>query len=243
MPAPGDQLDQDREWVVIRTSDGWRQIRLHDYNEVYSVPGLYERWVYDIFKCQSPAKVRELLASAMVRSGIAASSISVLDLGAGNGCVAQELGKLGIKRFVGLDIFQEAAEAAERDRPGLYDDFVIGDLTDLPKEGREVLDRHAFNCLTCVAALGFGDIPPNVFGAAFNEIEDGGWAAFTIKSDFLDEADDSGFSSLIRRMLEEGVLEVVESQSYVHRVSTDGDKLIYVAFVGHKRRDIPGDWF
>jgi hypothetical protein len=37
--------------------------------------------------------------------------------------------------------------------------------------------------MTSVAALGFGDIPPEVFESAFELVEDGGWAAFTIKED------------------------------------------------------------
>ena len=44
--------------------------------------------------------------------------------------------------------------------------------------------------MTSVAALGFGDVPPEVFTAAFDLVEDGGWVAFTIKEDFLDGGDD-----------------------------------------------------
>ena len=39
--------------------------------------------------------------------------------------------------------------------------------------------------MTTVAALGFGDIPPDAFAAAFNLVEDGGHVAFTIKEDFI----------------------------------------------------------
>lgn len=239
LPAPGDALEQDEEWVVVNTATGWRKIRLHDYGDVYAVPGLYERWVYDIFRCASPAKISELLSRALAESATTPESLSVLDLGAGNGCVADTLQDLGIETFIGVDIYEEAAEAAERDRPGLYTDYIIGDLTALHDEGRGILSRHAVNCLTCVAALGFGDIPPEVFAAAFNEIEIDGWVAFTIKEDFLSTADDSGFSRLIRRMLAEDALELVARESYVHRVSTDGQELIYEALIGRKRANVP----
>lgn len=242
LPAPGNALEQDEEWVLVHTSDGWRKIRLHDYGDVYAVPGLYERWIYDIFGCSSPAKIRDLLAGALRDSETQARSLRVLDLGAGNGCVAEELNKLGVEEFVGVDIYDEAAEAAERDRPGLYSGYIVGDLTNLHDKGRAVLDRHELNCLTCVAALGFGDIPTEVFAAAFNEIVEDGWVAFTIKEDFMNPDDTSGFSTLIRRMMGEDVLELVARESYVHRVSTDGENLIYEAFIGRKRGTIPGAW-
>ena len=152
------------------------------------------------------------------------------------------LQEYGIERFVGVDITEQAAEAAERDRPNLYNDYLIGDLTDLSPEQDATLNRYSFNCLACVAALGFGDIPPSVFAAAFNQIEDGGWIAFTIKSDFVSRDDRSGFSRLIRRMLSDGVMDTDIHEPFVHRVSTDGEELIYEAFVGRKRNAIPHEW-
>ncbi|MFG0251881.1 MAG: class I SAM-dependent DNA methyltransferase, partial [Phycisphaerales bacterium JB038] len=208
LPVPGNNLDQDEEWVLAEVDDEWTKIRLHDYGDVYAVPGLYEKWIYDVFQCCSPQVIRELLSSAIEAAGIDPTSLTVLDLGAGNGCVAEELQLIDIHRYVGLDIVPEAETAAERDRPGLYTDYVIGDLTQLPAEKQGVLDRYSFNCLACVAALGFGDIPPEVFAAAYNRIEDGGFIAFTIKTLFVDDDDPSGFSLLIHKMIEEGSLEI-----------------------------------
>lgn len=242
LPAPGDALEQDEEWVVVKTARGWRKIRLHDYGDVYAVPGLYERWVYDIFQCASPKKIRELLARALRDAGADAESLRVLDLGAGNGCVAEELRAIGVESFLGVDICDEAAEAAERDRPGLYEAYVVGDFVNLTDDKRRTIERFDPNCLTCVAALGFGDIPPDVFAEAYNAIATDGWVAFTIKNDFLNPKDKSGFSTLIRRMLAEGALELISRESYVHRVSTDGADLIYEAFVGRKRADVPDAW-
>ena len=242
MPVPDTSMAQDEEWVVVNDGGDWRKIRLHDYHEVFAIPGLYEKWVYEVFRCGSPRKIRELLTQAFKDSGTDPASISVLDLGAGNGCVAEELLKLGITDFVGIDIVPEAAASAERDRPGLYKDFVIDDLTNPSAQSVATLDRHSYNCLTCIAALGFGDIPPEVFAAACNRIDNNGWIAFTIKPDFLTEADPSGFSRLIRRMLEEDILDVSQREKYLHRVSTDGDKLCYEAFIGRKKADIPANW-
>lgn len=242
LPAPGHNLDQDEEWVIVEVDGEWRKIRLHDYGEVYSVPGLYEKWIYEVFRCASPQVIRDLLHSALKDADVDPATLTVLDLGAGNGCVAEELEKIGIRCQIGADIVPEAAMAAERDRPGLYDDYAIGDLLDLPPREQAKLDRYTFNCLTCVAALGFGDIPTAVFAAAYNQVEDGGFIAFTIKTLFVDEGDNSGFSGLIHKMIEEGCLELATRETFTHRISTDGERLLYEAVIGRKRSDIPAEW-
>ncbi len=48
--------------------------------------------------------------------------LRVLDLGAGNGVVGEELKKRGVSRLVGVDIITEAQAATERDRPGVIND-------------------------------------------------------------------------------------------------------------------------
>ena len=93
-----------------------------------------------------------------------------------------------------------------------------------------------------MAALGFGDIPPLAFAAAYNLISDGGWIAFTIKEDFLSDDDGSGFSALIRRMLEEGALELLRERRYQHRLSVAREPLYYLAIVAVKRGDVPLAW-
>ena len=89
--------------------------------------------------------------------------------------------------------------------------------------------------MTSVAALGFGDIPPEVFSAAFDRVQDGGWVAFTIKEDFLDGGDDSGFARLISGLLEDGAIEERGRRRYRHRLDIAGDPIHYVAIVGVKR--------
>ncbi len=108
----------------------------------------------------------------------------MLDLGAGNGMVGEALREHGFEDITGVDITPEAGEAVERDRPGVYADYHVCDLLDPPAELRDA----RFGAMTSVAALGFGDVPPEVFSAAFDRVEDGGWVAFTIKEDFLDAA-------------------------------------------------------
>jgi hypothetical protein len=43
-------------------------------------------------------------------------------------------------------------------------------------------------------------------------------------------------------MLAEDVLELASREAYQHRIATDGAALIYEAFIGRKRADIPDGW-
>lgn len=237
LPEPGLTLTQDAEWCVVEVDGEWRRIRFHDYETIYSIPGLYEKVIYEILQCRSPATVRRMIQAALPKSGIKAEDLRVLDLGAGNGMMAEELADLGARYMVGVDIIQAAADAAERDRPGLYEAYHVVDMTDLKGAQERQLRAHQFNCLTCVAALGFGDIPSDAFIAAYNLIAPHGLIAFNIKEDFLTGGDDSGFSSLIRSMVKEGVMEVWTQQRYPHRMGTDREPIHYVAICGRKVRD------
>ena len=42
LPPADLSFTQDEEWCVIRLNGEWREIRLHDYDELFAVPGLYE---------------------------------------------------------------------------------------------------------------------------------------------------------------------------------------------------------
>jgi hypothetical protein len=156
--------------------------------------------------------------------------------------VAEELQKLGADHLLGLDILEEARQAAERDRPGLYDSYFVADLCDPDAETDRALSEAELNCLTSVAALGFGDIPPSAFANAFNYVVAGGLVAFTLRDRFLAETDQSGFRRLIARMLSESVAVPLGERRYVHRLSTSGEPLYYVVMVVEKTRDIPSDW-
>ena len=111
-------------------------------------------------------------------------------------------------------------------------------MTALDGGQRRELEGYRFNVLTCVAALGFGDIPTRAFTAAYNLIRPGGWIAFNIKEEFLTNGDRSGFSGLIRAMLDDGTLELRQRRRYQHRLATDRHPLYYVAIVGIKWRDV-----
>lgn len=240
LPEPGASFRQDAEWCVIYLDGQWRELRFHDYDQVYNIPGLYEQIFYDLLQCNSPTTICNLLARELADRKIDPQSLRVLDLGAGNGMVGEELRRMGASEVYGLDILEEARAAVERDRPDVYADYFVADLT---APTPELLERFAEirpNALTCVAALGFGDIPPRAFATAFNAIDDDGWVAFTIKDEFLDpDADLSGFAQMIRRMAQEDVMDVAVQRRYQHRIATNRTPLHYFAVIARKLRDIP----
>ncbi|HUU40891.1 MAG TPA: class I SAM-dependent methyltransferase [Desulfatiglandales bacterium] len=240
-PENSDHLEQDEEYFLLEYKGERKNLRCHDYSEIYSVPGLYEHLFYEKLKCNSPETVCAMLEHEVKQSSDDVSELTVLDVGAGNGMVGEKLSEIGVETVVGLDIIEEAAKATARDRQGVYDAYYVADLTDLPDPIREELLEKDFNCLTTVATLGFGDIPPAAFSEAYNLISTPGWIAFNIKDEFLNEANSTGFSGMVKQMIASDVLKLRSQKRYCHRLSLSGDPLYYLAIVGEKSEDISMD--
>ncbi len=238
--ADPHQLAQDEaHFTLIEESGKEVNIRFHDYAAIYARPGLYEQLFYDRLKCQSPRKVADILRHTMETSADNFSELRVLELGAGNGMVGEELARHGVARIVGVDILEAARTATDRDRPGVYDAYHVLNLGQ-PRAGpRAELSEWRFNCLITVAALGFGDIPPSAFREAFNYVEDGGWIAFNIKETFLGNRDTSGFSMFIKNLILTEYLDIHHLERYQHRLSIDGRPLFYFGLAGRKNGNIP----
>ena len=233
------ELPQDEAYFyLIDEARNKTKIRLHDYERIYQIPGLYEQVVYERLQCQSPSTVTKILNLALAQSNQALNELRVLDLGAGNGMAGEELKKHGVARLIGVDIIPEARAATERDRPGVYDDYYVRDLCSISDDEREEIATWSPDCLISVAALGFGDIPPQAFLEAFNIIATHGWVAFNIKETFLDRSDDSGFSKLIRELIFSEYLDLYQLQRYRHRFSLEGEPLYYFALGGKKNGDV-----
>jgi predicted TPR repeat methyltransferase len=236
LPDASISMDQDEEWCDVRVNGGWRRLRLHDYSEIFGIPGLYERLIYDILKCDSPNRVCGMLGDELACRGDSPSDLRVLDLGAGNGMVGEILTGMGATTIVGVDIIDAARRAAERDRPGVYDRYCVTDLARDDSAVPETLRGLDLNCLVCVAALGFGDIPKQVFETALDVIATGGWLALNVKEEFLRDGDESGYGQYLRALHDERAIEIVRRERYVHRRGTDGSPIHYVALVARKLR-------
>jgi len=238
-PRSSRRLGQDEVFFSLVENGKNRRLRFHDYAEIYKRPGLYEQLFYDRLKCNSPVKVADLLKRALNTAREPVNELRVLDLGAGNGMMGEVLKRDGVARLVGADIIPEARDAAYRDRSEVYDDYYVADFGRLDTDMLEDLREWSFDCLTCVAALGFGDIPPRAFFNAMKLLRTHGWLAFNIKETFLDSEEHSGFSRLVRELIFSKYLDIYHLELYRHRLSMEGTQLFYYALVGRMTASIP----
>jgi hypothetical protein len=224
---------QAEEALTVTYADGQAEtMRLHEYDRVYAVPGLYEEVVQHRLECASPAKVAEMVVAAAAEEGAAADELRVFEIGAGNGVVAEELSRLGVGTLVGLDNAEGARAAAERDRPGLFDEYLVGDLADHPRVG-EVIEERGLNCLIAVAALGLGHITAESFDAAWRRFPAGSWLGATVPEQLI-EPGSSDFGDYLRDETEAGRLRVVARERFQHRLLMDGSAVFYIAVIGRR---------
>ncbi|BBO67655.1 hypothetical protein DSCA_15850 [Desulfosarcina alkanivorans] len=236
-PGRECMLEQNEEFFHLVTDDGPERIRIHEYDRVYDVPGLYEEVVYNRLQCDSPHVITGLLKDAIQRHGDMKTPLRVLDFGAGNGIVGECLqDAVETEAIVGIDIIDQAKTAVHRDRPDIYDDYYVMDLSEVDEGDQQKLDRWNFNALVTVASLGFGDIPTRAFVNAFNLIENRSWIVFNIKDRFFSEDDDTGYNKILQQMIGNS-LKVYKKHHYCHRLSMAGEPLHYYAIVGRKEND------
>lgn len=231
-------LGQDEAFFLLKEDGRELEIRFHDDDQIHDRAGLYEQLFYQRLRCASPRKARDLLAKVLQDNRTELTELRVLDLGAGNGMVGE---LIDAARVVGVDISESARRACERDRPDAYDAYFVTDMSRLEGELAQQLKSWQLDCLTCIAALGFGDIPVRAFANAFNLIRQHGWVVFNIKETFLKESDQSGFSLLVKHLLVSDTLQVHHLERYRHRISIDGRALFYYVLVGQKESDIPDE--
>ncbi|CAG0954253.1 hypothetical protein ARNL5_00366 [Anaerolineae bacterium] len=243
VPPPGryeirfpekSRLSQDREYCEVMHEGQWKRIRFHDYDSIYQLPGLYEQIFYEALQCRSHDRLSQMLGDALVEHGERINDLRMLELGAGNGVVGEKMRALGVQALAGLDISPVAREAALRDRPGVYDDYHVLDLTRLEEAQAGKLRAYRPNCLLAVASLGFGDIPPQALTAAINLVAPRGWVAMNVKHEFVASARPDSYGALLRGMAASGILEIRSYHIYTHRLSVDGRRLHYAALVARK---------
>jgi SAM-dependent methyltransferase len=224
---------QSEEALTVTYADGsTERMRLHEYDRVYSVPGLYEEVVQRRLECASPSVVATSIVAAAVEEGEGAGDLRVFDLGAGNGVVAEELAQRGVSTFVGIDDAPVAKEAADRDRPGLYAEYLVGDLADHPRVPA-VVDEHGLNALVAVGALGLGHITAASFDAAWSRFPEGSWLGVTVPEDLVDPGA-SDFGDYVEAETSAGRLREHSRQRFRHRLLMDGGEVFYVAIVARR---------
>ena len=126
---------------------------------------------------------------------------------------------------------QPRAEAALRDRPAVYRDYLVGDLAD-PAPG--LLDRlreHGLDGLVAAGAFGGTHAPAPALETALGLLPPRAPVAFTIDERWMQSDGPGGFRTAVARELRSGRLEQIERTRFHHRVTTTGEPIHYELLV------------
>ena len=222
--------NQEEESLVVRFGDGREErMRLHEYDRVYAIPGLYEEVVQNRLECLSPDTLADAIVGAAQRDGVAPADLRVFDLAAGNGVTGEALAARGVTELVGSDNAPAAREAVERDRPGLYSEYVVGDIDDEEARLADLVRSHELNGLVCAGALGLGHITAASFARLWEHFPEGSWFSASLHES-LAEPGGSDFGDYLQDLDREGSgAEVLSRERFRHRLLMNGDAVHYVA--------------
>jgi hypothetical protein len=215
------EIGQER--IRVNFDDGrTEEVRLHEYERLYALPGVYEAIVHDQLGCTSPATFARMLAGAVDRLGWRREEVRVLDLAAGNGISGQALRDERLTPVLGTDIVPEARAAAVRDRPKVYPEYLTLDLLELSAADREHLRGLRANAVNCVAPVTerANALPPEALAAAAALLEPDGLVAYMFIPDIGPDVIDAGFWS--RTLGPDTRAELVERHHYLHRHTVSG---------------------
>jgi hypothetical protein len=225
-----------QELIHVTHPDGSvEELRLHEYERLYALPGVYEQIVQERLGCASPAKIASLLATAVDGAGWARADVRVIDVAAGNGISGEALAAEGLHPVFGTDIVPAARAAALRDRPHLYDEYLTLDLLTLTAEQARRLRSLRANALTCVAPVGedASQVPPAAFLSAVSALTDDALVAFMHDPNY--GVDDVITAELWRERLGAEATELARER-YLHRRTVNGAAFEMVGVVWRVRR-------
>ncbi|NET52303.1 MAG: class I SAM-dependent methyltransferase [Merismopedia sp. SIO2A8] len=222
------------EYFLLTHDDSTSPVRLHDYSTIYSIPFLYEH-LMERLSCQSHTVLTSLLVQEFTHHDRTVNDMVVLDMGAGSGLVGHTLSTLGVQSLVGIDIEPEAAQAARRQYPGIYENYYVEDLRHLTQQTQRALAQRQFNCMICCSALSNGHVSADALSAVFNQIANNGCVAFNVAQYFWEDDTETGFRQQHPWVDNPDIFEVAQMQPYRHRLYTDGRPLEYLAIIGRKR--------
>lgn len=231
----GEGANQSEEKISAMIGAERVSFDMHDYKSIYRVPWLYDAMLYDFLSCRTPQGLAERLKAYVIKKGVQLSRLRVLEIGAGSGAFGVTLRATDcIQELVGLDILREAKLAAERDRPYLYDNYLVDDLTALTPNGLSVVEQLEPTCVAVASATGWGNhIPVEGFQAAFDLLQPGGVFVFHVKPNDPDPECIALVQWIDHLAASEKILDVA-SGSLFHRKSVAGDDILYDYRIGIK---------
>lgn len=202
----------EEEWIEYGPPGERTRVPFHDYAAIYAVPGLYERAFHHGLGMCSSRVVCGLYADALSALGRPAADERVLDLGAGNGIGGEELRRgVGVSEVIGIDLEPAAEQAAARDRPGTYAQYVTADLEERPG----VLDDIGeVSAVVACSAIGAGHIGLDLLTAIVSRaVKPGGLLAFAVAHELLPD--------FLEELAPRVGAEELGAVDYVHRRRTD----------------------
>lgn len=182
---------------------------------------LYDEWakLYDRDLEAEDYAFPALAAQALLdQNGGRIDDCSILDAGCGTGLVGAQLGRLGAKNIVGLDISPGMLEIARK--TGSYGLLEEADLS-------KPIDKAdgSFDAVICVGTLTRGHVGPHPVLEEFARIVKGGGA---IVATVLEEVWESGgFRAEIERLENERQVQVIQSKEIGVRTTANmGGRLL-----------------
>jgi len=222
--AVQDDPEIGRELIRVHHDDGRvEELHLHDYERLYSLPGVYEEIVQERLGCRSPVQIASMLAAVVDRLGWSRGEVRVLDLAAGNGVSGEALATEGLRAVLGTDIVPGARTAALRDRPGLYENYLTLDLMALTAAEERTVRGLGANALSCVAPVGehSQQLPPQALAAAAGMLAPDALVAYMHDPSF--GTADVVTPAFWTQQLGAGVrAEEIERRRYLHRRTVNG---------------------
>lgn len=232
--------EADGEYVALRETNADEEVvHLHDYERLYRVPGLYEHIVQDLLQCRSPQVAAEAFAHALARLGIDPAEIVLLDVGAGTGIVGELVTAAGVSSVIGFDALEAARTACLRDRPGVYRDYLVGDLAAPPSELLARLRRHRPTALISAGAMGGTHMPPAALMNALSLLPGAAPVVFTIDERWMNTDAPGGFKTPVTQLIGSGGLRLLRRTRFQHRLSTTRSPIHYELIVAAKGNDEP----
>jgi hypothetical protein len=224
--------EADGEYVALRNAGSGEEIvHLHDYDRLYATPGLYEHVVQELLGCRSPQVAADGLAAAVTRLSLIPSEVVLLDVGAGTGIVGELAGGRGISTVIGLDALECARTACLRDRPGIYRDYLVGDLAAPASDLLTRLRALRPTALVSAGAMGGTHAPAAALVNALSLLPAGAPVAITLDERWMQTDGPGGFRTPMEELFATERLRLLNRSSFLHRRTTTGEPIHYALVV------------
>jgi len=227
--------EADAEYIALPAEGPDQEIvHLHDYARIYRLPGLYEHVIQELLACRSPQVAVAGLSHALAQLGHHPARTAVLDIGAGTGIVGELATEIGVGTVIGLDSLPAARAACLRDRPGVYRDYLVGDLAAASATLVARVRRHRPTALISAGAFGGTHAPAAALVNALGLMPVGAPVVFTIDERWMHTDAPGGFRAAVADLVDSGGLRLLRRERFRHRLSTTGDPIHYELVIAVK---------